>query len=601
MENELKEAFLRRRQDFLSNRYKTPLKQILSYLFEFKKLFTTILILGILQSALFLTTPLLLGLALDILVNPSIPLGNVIPIFLLMIIIQVIDAIIFGARVYANRWIGARIIYNLRNDVYSTIQMMGFSWLDKNKSGELVARSTTDVNNLKEFLGNNLQFAIRSLATVCFSFVILFVINVQLAFFVLLSAPLLFYVLLMFRKRMRPVFKKSRKSYADLTHTIQEDVQGITVIKSFAGEKNEIGHFNKKNNIYYDDSIGIIKLQTTFDPIIYLIDNLAFLVVILLGGVFVLQGNMTFGEIFAFVMILNFSVEPLYFISRFLGNMPQISETSERIAYILNSTETINERKDPVRSIIKGNVEFKNVFFSYANENEQFILKNVNFKVTAGETIAILGPTGSGKSTLVQLIPRFYDASKGNVLIDGVDVRGYSLKALRKQIGYVSQTSFVFSRTIKENIAFGNRNISYDEIQNAAIASDIYNFIENELPERFDTKVSERGTSISGGQKQRISIARALAIKPRILILDDATSSVDVDTEFNIQQHFKEVFKNCTTFLITQRLSSVRNADKIMVLEDGEITQFGTHEELLNADNGIYRKLYLTLRVEERA
>jgi len=424
---------------------------------------------------------------------------------------------------------------------------------------------------------------------------------VQLAFFVLLSAPLLFYVLLMFRKRMRPVFKKSRKSYADLTHTIQEDVQGITVIKSFAGEKNEIGHFNKKNNIYYDDSIGIIKLQTTFDPIIYLIDNLAFLVVILLGGVFVLQGNMTFGEIFAFVMILNFSVEPLYFISRFLGNMPQISETSERIAYILNSTETINERKDPVRSIIKGNVEFKNVFFSYANENEQFILKNVNFKVTAGETIAILGPTGSGKSTLVQLIPRFYDASKGNVLIDGVDVRGYSLKALRKQIGYVSQTSFVFSRTIKENIAFGNRNISYDEIQNAAIASDIYNFIENELPERFDTKVSERGTSISGGQKQRISIARALAIKPRILILDDATSSVDVDTEFNIQQHFKEVFKNCTTFLITQRLSSVRNADKIMVLEDGEITQFGTHEELLNADNGIYRKLYLTLRVEERA
>jgi ABC-type multidrug transport system fused ATPase/permease subunit len=594
--------FSERRKKFLNQKYKSSLRQILSYLWDYKKTFILVQILGIIQSFLFMTFPLLLGPALDILVNPSLPLGDILPIFFIIVIIQAIVGTLFGIRIYINRLIGANVIYNIRNDLFKTIQLMSFKWLDENKTGDLISRTTSDVNLLKEFLGNNLGIFIRQSITFSFSFIILFYINSKLAIFVLLISPALFYVLFRFRNKLRPVFKKSRETYADLTHSIQENVQGITVVKSFGRESHEIQKFSKENNQYYNDSMGIIRLQATFDPIIYLIDNIAFLIVLLLGGYFVLGGEMTFGDLFAFVLVLNFSVEPLYFISRFLGNMPQITETCDRVTHILNSQIIVKEKQEAIKMPpIKGEVEFKNVYFTFDQDGDYYVLKNLNFKVNAGENIAILGATGSGKSALVKLIPRFYDASKGEILIDGINIKDVSFKSLRKQIGFVSQERFLFSRSIRDNIAFGNIELELEEIQKAAVASDIHKFIENELPEKYNTKVSERGMTVSGGQKQRIAIARALAIKPRILILDDATSSVDVDTEYRIQKHFKEVFKDSTTFLITQRLSSVRNADRIIVLENGEIVQIGTHEELMNQHKGIYKNLYLTLKVEERA
>ncbi|KKK40937.1 MAG: putative multidrug export ATP-binding/permease protein [Candidatus Lokiarchaeum sp. GC14_75] len=594
-------GFQERREKFLNINYKTPLKQILSYLWEYKKLFRVILTLGIVQSILFLTFPLLIGPALDVLVNPSIPIGNIFPVFITILIIQSIVGILFGLRIYSNRWIGANVIYNLRNDLFSTIQVMSWSWLDENKTGDLISRTTSDVNLLKEFLQNNFQLFIRQCVTFFLSLVILFFINFQLAFFVLIISPVLFYTLLMFRRKLRPIFKKSRETYAKITHTIQENVQGITVVKAFGREINEIKKFRKENEDYYKDSIGIIKLQANFDPLVYLLDNIAFLIVIILGGLYVLGGNMTFGTLFSFIMVLNFSVEPLYSISRFLGNMPQISETCERVTHILNSKENMIENDDAIEiDSIKGEIEFKNVSFSFGSENSRNILTNLNFKIEAGENVAILGSTGSGKSVLVKLIPRFYDVSQGEILIDGINIKDLTLKSLRKQIGFVSQERLLFSRSIKDNIAFGNKNITLGEVKRAALASDINNFIEKELPEKYDTVVSERGMTVSGGQKQRIAIARALAIKPKILILDDATSSVDVDTEFRIQNNFKEIFKDTTTFLITQRLSTVRNADRILVLDKGAIVQLGTHEELMNQTNGIYKKLYLTLKIEEK-
>ncbi|KKN08906.1 hypothetical protein LCGC14_1052010, partial [marine sediment metagenome] len=530
-----------------------------------------------------------------------IPIGNIFPVFITILIIQSIVGILFGLRIYSNRWIGANVIYNLRNDLFSTIQVMSWSWLDENKTGDLISRTTSDVNLLKEFLQNNFQLFIRQCVTFFLSLVILFFINFQLAFFVLIISPVLFYTLLMFRRKLRPIFKKSRETYAKITHTIQENVQGITVVKAFGREINEIKKFRKENEDYYKDSIGIIKLQANFDPLVYLLDNIAFLIVIILGGLYVLGGNMTFGTLFSFIMVLNFSVEPLYSISRFLGNMPQISETCERVTHILNSKENMIENDDAIEiDSIKGEIEFKNVSFSFDSENSRNILTNLNFKIEVGENVAILGSTGSGKSVLVKLIPRFYDVSQGEILIDGINIKDLTLKSLRKQIGFVSQERLLFSRSIKDNIAFGNKNITLGEVKRAALASDINNFIEKELPEKYDTVVSERGMTVSGGQKQRIAIARALAIKPKILILDDATSSVDVDTEFRIQNNFKEIFKDTTTFLITQRLSTVRNADRILVLDKGAIVQLGTHEELMNQTNGIYKKLYLTLKIEEK-
>jgi len=593
--------FQERREKFLSINYKTPLKQILSYLWEYKKLFRIIVSLGIVQSILFLTFPLFLGPALDILVNPSIFIGNILPIFITILIVQSFVGVLFGLLIYANRWIGANVIYNLRNDLFSTIQVMSWSWLDENKTGDLISRTTSDVNLLKEFLQNNLQLFIRQCATFTFSIVILFFINYQLAFFVLVISPALFYTLLRFRRKLRPIFKKSRETYSKITHTVQENVQGITVVKAFGRETHEIKKFRKENEDYYKDSIGIIKLQAIFDPLVYLLDNIAFLIVLLLGGVYVLGGDMTFGTLFSFIMVLNFSVEPLYSISRFLGNMPQISETCERVTHILNSKEIVIESDNNIEmASIKGEIEFKNVSFSFDSKNRRNILENLNFRIKPGENIAILGATGSGKSVLVKLIPRFYDVSEGEILIDGINIKDITLKSLRKQIGFVSQERLLFSRSLKDNIAFGNKDITLEEVKSAAIVSDINNFIENELPEKYETVVSERGTTVSGGQKQRIAIARALAIKPKILILDDATSSVDVDTEFRIQNNFKEIFKEATTFLITQRLSSVRNADRILVLDKGAIVQLGTHEELMNQAEGIYKKLYLTLKIEER-
>ncbi|MBD3211771.1 MAG: ATP-binding cassette domain-containing protein [Candidatus Lokiarchaeota archaeon] len=602
MKKDARVNFFRRRERFLTQNYRSSLRLILSYLWEYKYHFIFIVILGIIQSVLFLSLPLFLGPTLDILVNPANLIEQVFPLFLLMIMIQVVVGIVFGIRIWANRWVGANIIYKLRNDLFSTIQVMSFSWLDEHKTGDLLSRTTSDVNLLKEFLGNNLQLFVRQAFTFSLSFLILFLINVELAFYVVFISPALFFVLFKFRQKMRPVFKKSRETYADLTHNIQENVQGIKVVKSFGRENYEIEGFTKINDEYYEDSMKIIKLQATFDPIIYLIDNIAFLIVILVGGTLVLGGRMTFGDIFSFILIMNFSVEPLYFISRFLANMPQISETCERIAHILTSEITVKESAKAKRMPqIKGEVEFHNVSFNYDSDGKQKVLKDINFKTKPGETIAILGATGSGKSTLIKLIPRFYDVSEGEILIDGINIKDVSFKSLRKQIGYVSQDRILFSRSVKENIAFGKREIKEKAIKNAAKIAHIDEFIENELPKKYETQVGERGMTLSGGQKQRLAIARALAVKPRILLLDDCFSSVDVDTEYEIQRLLKDVIEDTTTFLITQRLSTVRHADRIMVMENGQISQLGSHQELMKQDDGIYKKLYLTLKVEERA
>ncbi|TFG00191.1 MAG: ABC transporter ATP-binding protein [Promethearchaeota archaeon] len=602
MITESRPEFSQARNRFLRKHYKTPVRFILSYLGEYKFLFILSLVLGVIQSALFLMLPLFLGVILDVLVNPTELITKTFPLFLLLIIIIIIVAIIFGIREYINRWIGANVIYHLRNDVFSTIQLMSFYWLSRHKTGDLLSRNTSDINLLQNFLSNGLQDFIRQSFTFFFSFLILFIINFELAIYIILVSPALFFTLYQFRKRMWPVFKKSRETYADLTHEIQENVQGIKIVKSFRNEDYEIHQFSKINNEYYGDSMNIIKIQATFDPIIRLIDNIGFLLVILIGGLLVSGGRMNFGELFSFILVMNFSIEPLFFVARFLGNtLVTVRETCARIENILTSESDLEESTNPVmNSTIKGDVSFDKVDFKYNPQDKHFILEDINIKINAGETIAILGPTGSGKSTLIKLIPRFYDVSEGKILIDGKDVKKYKFESLRKQIGYVSQERVLFSRSIKDNIRFGNNDLSDEEVKQAAKIAHIHKFIEKELPKGYDTEVGERGVTLSGGQRQRVAIARAIAIKPRILLLDDCFSSVDVDTEYEIQKKLKSFIKNITTILITQRLSTVRHADKILVLENGKVSQFGTHEELITQKEGIYRKLYSTLKVEER-
>lgn len=601
MVDKLRIKFIERRNKFHTHGFKSNLRQILTYLWEYKTFFVIVLISGFMQSFMFFTIPLFLGPLLDILVDSSKSIHETIPIFILMFSIQGIVGILFGIRTYVNRWMGANVIYNLRNELYLTLQLMDFKWFDETKSGELLSRVTSDVNLLKRFLSTDFQVFIRQAFTFSLSFIILFVINVELAIYISFISPALFYVLLIFRKKLRPLFHSSRETYANLTHRIHENIQGITVVKSYSREDHEIKEFTKVNDLYFKKSMRIIKLQALFDPLIYLIDNTAFLIVILVGGFLVSDGKVGFGDLFTFILVMNFSLEPLYTITQFISNLPKISEICERVVYILNSKITVQEKANAIKMpLIKGEIQFKNVSFSFNPEKESFVLENINLHIKPGETIAILGSTGSGKSTLVKLIPRFYDTTNGEILIDGINITNVTFKSLRKQIGYISQDNLLFSRTIKENIAFGKRDLPMEDIKRVAQVSDIDKFIESELQEQYDTKVAERGKTLSGGQIQRITIARALAIKPRILILDDATSSVDVDTEYSIQKHFKDVFKDSTTFLITQRISAVRNADRIIILDKGKIVQIGTHEELMSEQNGTYKKLYSTLKIEER-
>jgi ABC-type multidrug transport system fused ATPase/permease subunit len=305
------------------------------------------------------------------------------------------------------------------------------------------------------------------------------------------------------------------------------------------------------------------------------------------------------GSLFALIMLINFAIDPLFFISRFLADMSKIGATSDRVVAILLNDKKENTENLPDLQPINGEVEFDHVYCSYRGD-EHYELKDICLKTTPGEKIAILGATGSGKSTIVKLIPRFYEISKGSIKIDGIDIRSVNLKSLRDQIGIVPQETFLFGRSLLDNLRLGRPDASLEEVIHATKLTKIFEFI-NSLPENFNTIVGERGVTLSGGQKQRMSIARAIIKKPRILILDDATSSVDVDTEYEIQQGFKEMFADATTFIITQRLSTVRNADRIIVLNHGEIAEFGTHQELLANTEGIYNKLYRTLKVEERA
>ena len=510
-------------------------------------------------------------------------------------------AVLMYVRIYMNNWIGTNIIKDLRDDMFRRLQAASFGFLDENPTGDLISRNTSDINLLKQLLSSQLAFFIRQCLTLFLSIVLMFYINSYVAFYATLTIPVIFIIMLIYRRKIYPIFAASRETYGDLTSVVQENITGMRVVRAFAQEEREISMFKRQNDKYYDQHQELILFQSSFDPLVRLFANVSILVVIALGTSLALQdyNAMKIGDLFALIMLINFSIEPLFFISRFLGDMSKVGATCDRVVEILNNPLNEPNGNLPDLPPIQGVVEFDHVFLSYA-KSEHYELKDITFKTKPGEQIAILGATGSGKSTFIRSIARFYEISKGAIKIDGCDIREYNIKSLRKQIGMVPQETFLFGRSIWDNLTLGNPKATEEEVIHATKLANIHDYIDS-LPEKYNTVIGERGVTVSGGQKQRMAIARALILKPRILILDDATSSVDVDTEFEIQQSFKEMFQNSTTFIITQRLSTVRNADRIIVLEHGRIQELGTHQELLVKPDGIYSKLYKTLKVEERA
>jgi ATP-binding cassette subfamily B protein len=420
--------------------------------------------------------------------------------------------------------------------------------------------------------------------------VLLFITDWQLALIVLVLIPVTFGLFGFFATRARPIFKQIQQRIAELNTVLQENLAGVRVVKAFAREPYEAARYKQANRNVYDLNLIVGRLFAFAMPSIFLIANLALLSIYWAGGYQAIAGRISVGRILAFSNYMMMAFFPMLMLGMIMSMISQASASSERVFEILDVEVDVQEKPDAIAlGDVKGRVDFEHVTFRYFAGGED-VLRDINLSGAPGETIALLGATGSGKSTIVALIPRFYDATEGSVLVDGIDVRDVTLESLRERIGIVLQETTLFSGTIQENIAFGRPDATLQEIEAAALAAEAHSFIVD-FSDGYETQVGERGVTLSGGQKQRIAIARALILDPRILILDDATSNVDYETERRIQRALERLMEGRTSFVIAQRIATVLNADKILVLADGEIIARGTHEELLE-QSPAYAEIY---------
>jgi len=485
---------------------------------------------------------------------------------------------------------GQGVAFDLRNELYNKIQSLSFSYHDKAQTGQLLTRATSDVELLHQFVGVGFTQFLSALLMMIGSLVLLFVTNWQLALIMVILTPLTFGVFAFFASKARPLFTQIQQRLADLNTVLQENLVGVRVVKAFVREPYEAERYAAASQKLFDLNVVAGKIFAAAIPLIFLLANLATLAVYWIGGYQTIEGQMTVGRLVAFANYLMMAFFPMLMLGFIIAMVSQAGASAERVFEILDAQSEIIDAPDAAAlEVIEGRVVFENVSFQYFKGGPK-VLKNISFTVEPGQTVALLGATGSGKSTVVDLIPRFYDVTEGRVIIDGYDVRDVTQESLRRHIGIVFQQSTLFAGTIRDNIVFGHKDATDEEVIAAARAAEAHDFITS-FPEGYATRVGERGTTLSGGQKQRIAIARALILDPRILILDDATSSVDYETEERIQKALERLMTGRTSFVIAQRIATVLNADQILVLDQGEIIARGTHEELLKT-SPIYAEIY---------
>ncbi len=489
------------------------------------------------------------------------------------------------------------VAFDFRNELYAKIQRLSFSYHDRNQTGQLMIRATDDVEKVRQFIGQGLLLAVQALIILTGALVILMLTNFRLMLTILPVLPVALIIFMAFGAITQPMFARVQQKLSTLNTILQENLAGIKVIRAFAREPEQIARFDRSAEDLMQQQIRVSRTFSFVFPLVFLIANLGQAAVLYFGGQQIIGGTLTFGQWQKFSLYLVFVFFPLGQLGLIISQMAQASASANRIFEILDTRSDVANRPGAITlPPIQGRVAFENVTFRYFSDGDP-VLQNVSFVAEPGQTVALLGATGSGKSTIINLIPRFYDATEGRITVDGYDVRDVTLESLRSQIGIVLQETTLFSGTIRDNIAFGRPDASMEEIIAAAQAAAAHDFIMS-FPQGYDTRVGERGTTLSGGQKQRIAIARAILLDPRILILDDSTSSVDTVTEYQIQQALDRLMAGRTSFVIAQRISTVRRADQILVLDKGRIVARGTHEELLE-DSPLYAEIFASQLVED--
>lgn len=508
----------------------------------------------------------------------------------LLLVVYIVSTLLQYVVTYFGHKLGVNIETDMRNELFHHVQKQSFRFFDNTKTGHMISRITTDLFDLGELAHHGPEDFFISIMTFLGAFFIMFTINPMLALIVLITIPILIFLISYGNIRMNRSWKKMYEDIADVNARVEDAVSGVRVVQAFTNEQFEMDQFNENNKKFRRAKLGAYRVMATVHSNIYLLMRLMTLLVLVFGAWLTFNNLLTYGELVSFILLTNVLTTPINKITALLELYPKGMAGFKRFTEMLDVDPDVKNRPDAVEvAKLQGNIEFKNVTFGY-EENKPAVLDNLNLNVHAGETVAFVGPSGAGKTTISSLIPRFYDVDDGSIFIDGMDIRDMTKESLRKNIGVVQQDVFLFTGTLKENIAYGNLDASDEEIYEAARRAHMEEFIA-ELPNGYETQIGERGLKLSGGQKQRIAIARMFLKNPPILILDEATSALDTETEQIIQESLNELAENRTTLVIAHRLATIKNADRIMVVTKNGIEEQGTHDELI-VQNGIFARLH---------
>ena len=565
----------------------TPLKWFSGFLKKYRLAIVIGLVLMTVIVACAIVNPYISGMIVDDVIQGGA--YDLLPKLIgIMLAVTAVRAILRYATQMMFETCSQGVLYRMRDAVYRKLLQEDFAFYNRNRTGDLMSRQTGDMDAIRHFVAFVIYTVYENILMFIFALVMIFMVNVKLALCMMAVLPFCLFTTYLQSKHVKPRFHECRQSFSSLNAFVQENISGNRVVKEFAKEEYEKEKFEKENDKYREAELGAASIWCRFVPIFELLSNLLMVVLILYGGYQVICGEMTLGNLVTVNGYLWMLSNPLRFAGWWVNDVQRFITSVEKIYDTYSKEPDVKKPKKGIkRKEMQGNIEFRNV--SYEVEGED-IIHNISFSVEKGQTVGILGSTGAGKSTIMNLLCRFYDVTEGEVLVDGIDVKNWDLHDLRDNIGMAMQDVFLFSDTIEGNIAYGKPDCTFEEVKEAAVMSDANLFIKA-MPDGYQTIVGERGVGLSGGQKQRISLARALLKKPSILILDDTTSAVDMETESYIQEQLKKLGRKHTVFVIAYRISSIKDADVIFVMDEGRIVERGNHESLLK-QNGYYATVY---------